>query len=262
MQLIERRIGLLFAVFLLAAGDRRHQGRLARRRQGATRSSARRSTQQEADIAIPAQRGSITDANGTDLAVSEPAVDIAATPLPDRRRDEGRGAARAADRHAPRTSCCASSRSRDTSFVYLARGVPAAKADRRGQAQDRRARVHPALPARLPARLDRPRSCSAPPAPTSRASAGSSTASTSSCAGADGERRLVKDAMGNPIEMRDTKPVEPGHDVRLTLDANLQDRAEEVLNEVGRDVAAQGRDRDRDGARTAARSSRSPTGRA
>ena len=39
--------------------------------------------------------------------------------------------------------------------------------------------------------------------------------------------------MGNPIEMRDTKPVEPGADVRLTLDANLQDRAEEVLNEVG-----------------------------
>ena len=28
--------------------------------------------------------------------------------------------------------------------------------------------------------------------------------------GADGERRLVKDAMGNPIEMRDTQPVEPG----------------------------------------------------
>ena len=52
--------------------------------------------------------------------------------------------------------------------------------------------------------------------------------------GTDGERRLVKDAMGNPIEMRDTKPVEPGHNVRLTLDANLQDRTEEVLNEVGR----------------------------
>ena len=31
--------------------------------------------------------------------------------------------------------------------------------------------------------------------------------------GADGERRMVKDAMGNPIEMRDTKPVAPGHDV-------------------------------------------------
>jgi cell division protein FtsI/penicillin-binding protein 2 len=45
---------------------------------------------------------------------------------------------------------------------------------------------------------------------------------------------MVKDAMGNPIEMRDTHPVEHGHDVKLTLDANLQDQAEEVLNEVGR----------------------------
>ena len=52
--------------------------------------------------------------------------------------------------------------------------------------------------------------------------------------GSDGERRMVKDAMGNPIEMRDTTPVEPGADVKLTLDANLQDQAEEVLNEVGR----------------------------
>ena len=34
--------------------------------------------------------------------------------------------------------------------------------------------------------------------------------------------------------MRDTKPVRPGHNVRLTLDANIQDRAEQVLNEVGK----------------------------
>ena len=40
--------------------------------------------------------------------------------------------------------------------------------------------------------------------------------------------------MGEPIEMRDTKPVRPGHNVRLTLDANIQDRAEQVLNEVGK----------------------------
>ena len=52
--------------------------------------------------------------------------------------------------------------------------------------------------------------------------------------GSDGERRLVKDAMGNPIEMRDTRPVQPGHGVRLTLDANLQDQAEDVLNDVGK----------------------------
>ena len=30
--------------------------------------------------------------------------------------------------------------------------------------------------------------------------------------------------MGEPIEMRETKPVKPGQDVRLTLDANIQDQ--------------------------------------
>jgi len=39
---------------------------------------------------------------------------------------------------------------------------------------------------------------------------------------------------GTPIEMRDTKPVRPGATVHLTLDAKLQDQAEEVLGEVGK----------------------------
>ena len=47
-------------------------------------------------------------------------------------------------------------------------------------------------------------------APTTRACPGSSTRWTSSCSGADGERRLVKDALGDAIEMREVKPTEPG----------------------------------------------------
>ena len=46
-------------------------------------------------------------------------------------------------------------------------------------------------------------------------------------------RQLVKDAMGQPIEMRDIKPVQSGHSIKLTLDANLQDQTESVLGEVG-----------------------------
>ena len=68
--------------------------------------------------------------------------------------------------------------------------------------------------------------------------------------------------MGKPIEMRDTKPVEPGHNVRLTLDANLQDRAEEVLNEVGETWKPKGATAIVMEPEHAARSSRSRTGRA
>ena len=58
--------------------------------------------------------------------------------------------------------------------------------------------------------------------------------------GADGERRLVKDALGDPIELRDVKPTEAGARVRLTLDAAVQDRAEDVLAEVGQEWKPKG----------------------
>ena len=233
MQLVERRIGLLFAVFLLAlAIGATKAAWLGVVKAGALKRAA--VTQQEADIEIPARRGSITDVNGTDLAVSEPAVDIAATPYLINDATKAARAARAADRRAPRTSCCASSRAATPVSSTSGAAIPAAKRRPRREAQDRRAWSSSRATSATTRATGRPRSCSAAPAPTSRASAASSTRSTSSCSGADGERRLVKDAMGNPIEMRDTKPVEPGHDVRLTLDANIQDRAEEVLNEVGK----------------------------
>ena len=79
--------------------------------------------------------------------------------------------------------------------------------------------------------------------------------------GRDGERKLTKDALGDAIQLRETKPTVPGTDVRLTLDAAIQDRAEEVLAEVGEELQAQGRDRDRHGPARRRRSSRSPTGR-
>ena len=51
--------------------------------------------------------------------------------------------------------------------------------------------------------------------------------------GADGERRLVKDALGEAISLKEIRPTRPGQDLKLTLDANIQDKAEDVLAEVG-----------------------------
>src|SRR3954451_13177169 len=79
MRLIERRIGLLFAVFLtlllLGAGKAAWLGVV---KAGTLKHAA--ATQQEADLVVPARRGSIIDARGDDLAVSQPAVTVAATP--------------------------------------------------------------------------------------------------------------------------------------------------------------------------------------
>ena len=51
--------------------------------------------------------------------------------------------------------------------------------------------------------------------------------------GRDGERRIVRDALGQPISIRDTTPMKPGHDIQLTLDAQIQAKAEDVLRGVG-----------------------------
>jgi len=231
VQLVERRIGLLFAVFLLALAI----GATKAAWLGVVKAPALKRaavTQQEADIKIPAKRGSITDINDTDLAVSEPAVDIAATPY------LVTDATKVAAQLAPLIGVAEDKllrqlARRDTGFVYLGRGIAANRADRAEKLKIAGLEFIPRY------KRDYPRDWSASQLLGSTGTdeqglGGLEFEFDKTLRGADGERRMVKDAMGNPIEMRDTKPVAPGHDVKLTLDANLQDRTEEVLNEVGR----------------------------
>jgi cell division protein FtsI/penicillin-binding protein 2 len=230
VQLVERRIGLLFAVFLLALTIGATKAAwLGVVKAGSLERAA--VTQQEADVVIPARRGSITDVNGNDLAVSEPAVDIAATTY------LIKDATKVADQLAPLIGIgediLLRKLAKPSGFVYLGRGIPAAKAD-----EARKLKI-PGLEFIPRYRRDYPREWTAAQLIGSTGTddqglGGLEYRLDTQLAGADGERRLVKDAMGNPIEMRDTKPVKPGHTVRLTLDTNLQDRAEAVLGEVGK----------------------------
>ena len=95
MKLIERRIGLLFAVFLglllLGAGKAAWLGVV---KAGTLQSAAR--SQQEADIVVPARRGAILDAHG-DRARGLPARDDDRRhAVPDQGPGEGRAPARRA----------------------------------------------------------------------------------------------------------------------------------------------------------------------
>jgi len=58
--------------------------------------------------------------------------------------------------------------------------------------------------------------------------------------GSDGRRRLVKDAMGEPVSIVEPDRAEPGEDIRLTIDSALQERVEAVLEEVGRSHSPRG----------------------
>ncbi len=230
MPLVQRRIGLLFAGFLvLLAIAAIKASWLGVIRSGDLKRAA--VTQQEADIPIPARRGAITDTNGIDLAVSQPAVDIAATTY--LIEDATKAAAKLAPLLGVPEDELLRKLAKPSGFVYLVRGLPAQKA----------AKVEklnlPGLEFIPRYRRDYPRDWMASQLLGSVGTDGQGLGGLEyfverRLRGSDGERRMVKDAMGNPIEMRDTTPVEPGADVRLTLDANLQDQAEEVLNEVGR----------------------------
>ncbi|HEV2728381.1 MAG TPA: penicillin-binding protein 2, partial [Solirubrobacterales bacterium] len=58
--------------------------------------------------------------------------------------------------------------------------------------------------------------------------------------GSDGERRIVNDALGEPIRLETVEESEDGEDIQLTLDPVIQQKTEEVLNGVGETYTPKG----------------------
>ncbi|HWT25575.1 MAG TPA: penicillin-binding protein 2 [Solirubrobacteraceae bacterium] len=234
---VERRIGFLFSVFLallILAGGR--AGWLGLVEAKTLKRAA--ATQQESDIVVPARRGTITDRNGVELAVSQPATTIAATPY--LVEDPARAAKRlgkALGRH--EDELLRQLARRDTGFVYLARHVRPSRARRVEKLGIAGLEYIPEF------RRDYPRTWMASQLLGNVGVEGHGLSGLEylldrDLAGRDGERRLVKDALGDPIEMRETVRTQRGHAVRLTLDANIQDQAENVLAEVGQEWQPKG----------------------
>ena len=230
MRLIERRIGLLFAVFLgmLALAGLR-AGWLGVVKADALRKAA--ATQQTARVTVPARRGAITDRNGIELAVSQPALTVAATPY--LIKDPVKVAAKLAKPlRTPKGKLLRQLSRRDTGFAYLARRVPAIRARRVERMKIEGLEFIPE------ARRTYPRDFLASQLLGSVGAEGKGLSGLEysldgTLRGQDGERRMVKDALGEAIEMRETRKTKPGTDVTLTVDEAIQDKAEQVLAEIG-----------------------------
>jgi cell division protein FtsI (penicillin-binding protein 3) len=234
---MQSRIGVLFAVIFallaVAAGRTLYLGVL---HSAALRRAAR--TQQVTLETIPAQRGTITDRNGTVLAISEPADDISATPYLVKDPLE------AAERMAPLLGRSQAAVLRDLSersgFVYLARALGAARAKAvlalniagvAGTPVMRRVYPRGTLAAQVLGMMG------AEGGGVSGEGGGVSGleyADNAILSGRAGERRVVSDALGQPIAIANVRREQPGAQLKLTLDADIQQRSEAVLNAVGR----------------------------
>jgi cell division protein FtsI/penicillin-binding protein 2 len=227
---VERRVGAIFAMFFLllvvAAGRTMYLGLL---RGSSLRRAA--SDQQLSYETVSAPRGTITDRNGVDLAVSEPAQEISADPYLVHEPLE------ASKELAPLLGQSQTSvleaLTRRSGFVYLSRGLPERQARKvlalklagiEGTPVMRRVYPRGTLAAQVLGEVGTEGS----------GLAGLEYSSNAVLGGHAGERRVVSDALGQPVSISETRHEVPGKSLALTLDTNIQQRAEDVLGAVGK----------------------------
>ena len=237
MATVDRRIGLLFLIFIALLGT----ALLRATYLGSVRSSKLQQvadTQQVTKVTLPAVRGAITDRSGVELAISQPAYDIAADPY--LIKDPETIAAKLAPLlHRSQTKLLTLLSKPHTGFVYIAHLVPG---DRTTAVKKLNIDGLTYIP-----QIKRvyPRSWAASQVLGSvgwgdRGLSGLEYRYENVLRGQDGIRRIVNDAIGQPISIDDVHPTKAGAPIRLTIDAALQDEVEQVLAGVGAQYSPKG----------------------
>ena len=237
MRLLDSRIGLLFAVFLALLGAASARAAWIGT-VGSGELKARAVTQQVEELPVAARRGTITDRNGVELAVSEDSVTVFANPL------QVKQPADTAARLAPLTGIeedelmeLLTDRSRG--FVYLARKVDPAAGEKIEKlelagidtvVEPRRTYPQGELAGQLIGAVGT----------DNFGLTGIEQQYEDHLHGDDGHRRIVRDALGEPVSIVDTDSSEAGEDLQLTIDAALQERVEAVLGDVATTFSPKG----------------------
>lgn len=232
MTAVDRRIGLLFVAFLgLLALALTRATELGTIKAAGLRHAA--STQQVQTVTVPAARGTITDRNGAELATSETADDVVADPYLIRRGNPQAVARKLSPLLSePETAVEAKLTKRGTGFVYLAHQLAATQAQAIAKLkldgitlipQSKRAYPRGALASQVIGTVHS----------DGQGASGIELGYDKVLHGSDGIRRIVDDAIGQPISIEDQHAARTGEPLQLTLDAGLQDEVEQVLAGVG-----------------------------
>lgn len=236
MAALDRRIGWIFVAFLallsLAVLRAVDFGVL----RAGTLQQAAVSQQISRDV-IPAPRGMITDRHGVDLAISESADDVIADDLLIKQP------LAAAQKLAPLLGkpvlTVLGLLSKNNGYVHLARLLPADQATRIMKLQINGISLVPRTTRTYP------RGWAASQVIGSVHGSGTGASGLEyyynhQLTGTDGIRRIVNDAIGQPISIDDVRSTRPGSTLRLTIDAALQDEVEQVLAGVGAQYSPKG----------------------
>jgi cell division protein FtsI (penicillin-binding protein 3) len=237
VRLVQRRIGLLFALFLLLLTAVTLRATwLTTVRAGGLKERAL--TQQVEDLRVPARRGRIVDRRGVELAVSEDAVTVFANPF--LIEDPTRVAARLAPLVGrSQEELLRKLADRRKGFVYLRRKLQGAAGAKLEEleiegigtvVEPRRSYPQGFLGSQLIGAVGT----------DNYGLSGLEQSQNETLRGRDGKRRLVKDALGEPVSIAEVERASPGEDLRLTMDSAIQERTEAVLGEVGQTFRPRG----------------------
>jgi cell division protein FtsI (penicillin-binding protein 3) len=226
---IDRRLRLLFLGFvgLLLIGITRAT-ELGTIKAASLRHAA--ANEQVSVGAIPAPRGTITDRNGVQLALSESADDVVADPYLIHRPEAV--AARLSPLLGQRPAALLSEVTKpNTGFVYLAHALPADQAQAIMRLKINGISLVPEV------RRVYPRDSLAAQVIgmvgwSDKGLSGLEYLYNKALRGVNGLRKTVDDALGQPISIEDQKPTQPGKTLRLTIDSALQTEVEAVLSGV------------------------------
>jgi cell division protein FtsI/penicillin-binding protein 2 len=236
MRLIERRIGLLFAGFLLCFLVIVGRAFWLQGVQGGALASEAISQQTEI-VTVPGLRGSLLDRSGNELAASENAVTVFATPY--QVKNPPQAAKKLASILELDRSEVLESLTAGNGFSYIAHKVSLEQAGRIerlklagiGELPDSR-RTYPQgeMAGQVVGAVGS----------ENQGLTGLEAGQESVLGASDGERRIVRDALGDPLRLETVQEAEDGEDIQLTLDPQIQTKTEQVLAEVGETYAPKG----------------------
>ncbi|MGN6255537.1 MAG: peptidoglycan D,D-transpeptidase FtsI family protein [Solirubrobacterales bacterium] len=236
MRLIERRIGLLFGGFLLCFLVIVLRAFWLQGVQGAKLASEAAYQQTEA-VTVPGLRGDLLDRSGNKLAASEDAATIYATPY--QVKNPPQAAAKLAPILKETKAEVLEALTAEGGFSYVAHKVDlgtAAKVEALelegiGELPDSR-RTYP--------QGEMAGQVIGAVGSENQGLTGLEMGEESVLAGSNGERRVVNDALGEPIRLETTKEADDGENIQLTLDPVIQRETERVLAGVGQTYSPTG----------------------